>query len=447
MRDAHERERPHACEHIHEAHEPDEEHESHEHPHELTRRALLGAAAGAAAGALALPAGALARSGSKDGEFAPHGLPPAGSLRAQTALATIAPTLPAGPGQPAIVSREAWAQGGCPPRVAPEYGSVKLGFVHHTENPNGYPAGAVVAMLRAIYQFHRYGRGWNDIGYNFAIDRFGRIFEARAGGIDEAVVGAHAGGYNYCSTGVAILGEYGAVRISPPAQTALAHLLAWKLSLHGTTAQGRVTVRVNPAGAVYSRFPAGAHVPLPRIAGHRDADSTDCPGNALYGELAGVRQSTAALAGHAALATLLLAQGTGTTGTGAGTTGTGTGTAGTGPAGAGTPGAIAELRGSLATLAGAPIAGAPIELQARAVARRGELVKEQTLAQTQTAANGEWSLPLFPAPAAGKGEWLRALCPGAAGVPAAVSEALRLPGTLTLSAPPPTPAAAQPPAA
>ena len=28
-------------------------------------------------------------------------------------------------------------------------------------------------MLRSIYVFHRYGRGWNDIGYNFAIDRFG----------------------------------------------------------------------------------------------------------------------------------------------------------------------------------------------------------------------------------------------------------------------------------
>ena len=48
-----------------------------------------------------------------------------------------------------------------------------------------------------------------------------------------------------------------------------------------------MTVRVNPAGAVYSRFPANARVSLPRIAGHRDGDSTDCPGDALYGELPG----------------------------------------------------------------------------------------------------------------------------------------------------------------
>ena len=50
-----------------------------------------------------------------------------------------------------------------------------------------------------------------------------------------------------------------------------------------------MTVRVKPAGAVYSRFPAGAHVSLPRIAGHRDGDSTDCPGDALYGELPSIR--------------------------------------------------------------------------------------------------------------------------------------------------------------
>jgi len=37
-------------------------------------------------------------------------------------------------------------------------------------------------MLRAIYVFHRYVNGWNDIGYNFVIDLYGRIFEARAAG-------------------------------------------------------------------------------------------------------------------------------------------------------------------------------------------------------------------------------------------------------------------------
>ena len=70
-----------------------------------------------------------------------------------------------------------------PPRVTPGYGDVRLAFVHHTENPNGYSAGEVPAMLRAIWAFHRFTNGWNDIGYNFVVDLYGRIWEARAGGV------------------------------------------------------------------------------------------------------------------------------------------------------------------------------------------------------------------------------------------------------------------------
>src|SRR5882757_10039353 len=157
-------------------------------------------------------------------------------------------------------------------------------------------------MLRAIYAFHRYVHGWNDIGYNFVVDAFGRIFEARAGGVDEPVVGAHAGGYNLASTGIAVLGSFVATPISPRARIALQHLLAWKLALHGAPARGRVTVRVNPAGAVYSRFPANAQVSLPRIAGHRDADTTDCPGDTLYRELRAIRQGVGRLAPRPVLA-------------------------------------------------------------------------------------------------------------------------------------------------
>jgi hypothetical protein len=95
-----------------------------------------------------------------------------------------------------------------------------MAFVHHTENPNGYVPAEVPAMLLAIYVFHRYVRGWDDIGYNFVVDLFGRIYEARAGGIDEPVVGAQAGGYNEVSTGIAVLGSFSSVPISAPAPSA-----------------------------------------------------------------------------------------------------------------------------------------------------------------------------------------------------------------------------------
>jgi hypothetical protein len=230
-------------------------------------------------------------------EFGSAGARPDPAATSAAALPLAEPVLEAGPGQPPIIARRAWAGNDSPPRVAPQYGHIELGFVHHTLNPNGYAAAEVPAMVRAIYIFHRDVNGWNDIGYNFVLDRFGRIFEARAGGIDEPVAGAQAGGYNFLSTGVAVLGDFQEAPISQAAKQALVRLLAWKLSLHGVPVQGQVVVRVDPAGAVYSRFPAGAKVSLPRIAGHRDADSTECPGNTLYGELPAIRRAAAALAG------------------------------------------------------------------------------------------------------------------------------------------------------
>ncbi len=276
------------------------------------------------------------------------------------------PVLDAGPGQPPIIARQAWAQGQAPPAVSPGYGEVLLAFVHHTENLNGYGAADVPAMLFAMYQFHRYTRGWNDIGYNFVIDAFGRIWEARKGGIDQAVIGAQAGGYNAVSTGVAMLGSFVSVLPPPAAMTALQRLLAWKLSLHGVPVLGRVRVEVNPSDAFYTPFAPGAHVLLPRIAGHRDGDSTDCPGDALYARLPSVRTRVVPLAAGAARVTLA---------------------APTRPAPV--AGAV-PVHGRLGLLTGRPLAGAPVELQLLTASG------SRTIAVAHTARDGSFSavLPL-----------------------------------------------------
>jgi hypothetical protein len=155
----------------------------------------------------------------------------------------------------------------------------------------------VPAILLAMFDYHRYVRGYFDIAYNFIIDAFGRIWEGRAGGIDEPVLGAHAGGFNGVSTGIAVLGTF--MDSVPPvaALDALARLLAWKLSLHGVPPRGEARVEVNPADAYYSPFRPGQRVLLPRIAGHRDGDLTDCPGDAFYHRLPALRPRVAALAG------------------------------------------------------------------------------------------------------------------------------------------------------
>src|SRR3954453_4790158 len=200
-------------------------------------------------------------------------------------------------GQPPIIARSTWATAACRPRVPAVFGAVELAFVHHTVSSNAYRPSQSAAMVRAICLFHKYGNGWNDIGYNFVVDRHGQVFEARAGGIDEAIVGGQAGGYNVYSSGVALLGNfsYG----GPPRRMfdALAQLLAWKLSVHGVELPGRTTVHVTPQGAPYSRYRANARVTLNRISGHRDADTTACPGNGTYRQLPRLRQRVRTLGG------------------------------------------------------------------------------------------------------------------------------------------------------
>ena len=221
-----------------------------------------------------------------------------GLLARAAAFPRAQPILQTGGGQPAIIARDAWAGAGHPPRFGPNLGTVELAFVHHTENPNGYSAADVPALLRSIYTYHHDVRGWSDIGYNFVIDQFGRAWEARFGGIDLAVVGSHAGGYNEFSTGAAVLGSFSGSPPSAAALRTLQRLLAWKLSLHGAPVHGDVQVVVGrPLQAGETRYAPGTRARLARISGHRDGDFTDCPGDALYARLPAVRRAARARVG------------------------------------------------------------------------------------------------------------------------------------------------------
>jgi hypothetical protein len=295
--------------------------------------------------------------------------PPAPLAKARDAAGfpLAAPVLGAGPGQPPIIARQAWAQGQAPPAHEPVYATIQLGFVHHTVNPNGYSAAAVPSLLLGIFQYHRYVRGYWDIAYNFLIDLYGRVWEGRAGGIDSPVMGAHAGAYNAESTGVAVLGDFMNVVPSAAAIEALERLLAWKLSLHGIPTHGKVTVVVDPSGASYTPFAPGAHVSLPRVAGHRDGDSTDCPGNAFYAQLPSIRPRVAALSGAPARVSLSI------------------------PGPVAIAGQPVTASGRLHPLgAGPAIAGAAVEVQRLRGGRR------LTLATATTGADGSWSAPIAP---------------------------------------------------
>jgi hypothetical protein len=182
-------------------------------------------------------------------------------------------------GSPAIVPRAGWNADEQIRRGTPAYAStLRLAVVHHTAGANGYTAAQAPAIVRAIQLYHVRGNGWNDIGYNFLVDRFGTVYEGRFGGVTRNVVGAHAEGFNTSSVGVALLGEYSSLAVSGAARDAIARLLAWRLDL----------AHVDPASTLSfisggnARFPAGLPVFLRTVSGHRDTGFTDCPGTALY---------------------------------------------------------------------------------------------------------------------------------------------------------------------
>jgi hypothetical protein len=221
---------------------------------------------------------------------------PATAPHALRTRAAVAPRQQAAPGTPpAIIPRAAWGGDSVPPRSAPGYGVVQMGFVHHTVTANDYTPDQSASMVLAIAKYHRDTNGWNDIGYNFLVDQYGQAFEGRAGGVEQAVIGAHAQGYNSQSTGVAVLGTFSDAPIPEAAMAAITQLLGWKLSLHGVPCEGGLTI-VSGGGSL-NRYPSGTPVAMQRIAGHRDGDATACPGDALYAQLPELRRRAAALAG------------------------------------------------------------------------------------------------------------------------------------------------------
>jgi len=196
---------------------------------------------------------------------------------------------------PLIHSRRQWGADESLRTDGPRFSTtIKAGFVHHTAGANGYTKAQVPSIIRGIYAYHVKSRGWSDIGYQFLVDKFGRLWEGRYGGVHKAVRGAHAGGFNTDTFGVSALGTFTNVTAPVAMQYAIADLMAWKLSLYGRDPEGK-TVLVSEGGGT-SRHPKGRKVTVDVISGHRDVGNTACPGKRLYATLPQIRaQATARL--------------------------------------------------------------------------------------------------------------------------------------------------------
>ena len=194
---------------------------------------------------------------------------------------------------PELITRAQWGADESIRRGSPDYTStVKVGFVHHTASSNDYSPTQAAAMVRGIYAYHVKSNGWSDIGYNYLVDRFGRAYEGRAGGLDRYVVGAHTGGFNASSFGVSLLGDFSTVPPSTATVGMLAKVLAWKLGSAYRDPHGTATLR--SAGGGTSKYAAGRDASFDVVSGHRDAGSTSCPGATTYARMPLIRDLVSA---------------------------------------------------------------------------------------------------------------------------------------------------------
>lgn len=127
--------------------------------------------------------------------------------------------------------------------------------IHHVGIPDGDTSAA------AIHRAHL-ANGWAGIGYHYVIRKDGTIERGRP----LATVGAHAQGQNYHTVGINVTGNFDKEIPTPAQLHALEGLVAWLCKIY----------EITPSAAT--------------IVGHRDVNSTDCPGQHLYDMLPQIRR-------------------------------------------------------------------------------------------------------------------------------------------------------------
>ncbi|GGK19535.1 N-acetylmuramoyl-L-alanine amidase [Streptomyces camponoticapitis] len=154
--------------------------------------------------------------------------------------------------------------------------------VHHTAEPGNsedYSLEHAMAICRSIQNFHMDGQGWGDSGQQFTNSRGGYILEGRHQSLDvvrggtQHVQGANVGGRNSEVIGIENEGLYTQVDVPAALWGSLVQLVAWIATQYGR--------------------------PVTDIMGHRDFNSTECPGDVLYGRLQELRDAVAGALGVA----------------------------------------------------------------------------------------------------------------------------------------------------
>ncbi|WP_061211119.1 S-layer homology domain-containing protein [Dermabacter hominis] len=194
-------------------------------------------------------------------------------------------TVTPGTGAPTFITREEWNADTVDTSRLSYAKELKAICIHHTGGSNTYTAAQSPQVVRGMFTYHTKTLGWADLGYNVVVDKYGQIFEGRAGGLHRNVAGAHARGFNTGSCGISVMGDYMDIPVPTAALNAIATVAAWKLAstftqdVYGTETWTVTTSNVKRSGTFS----------MPHLFAHRDVNYTDCPGDTYYGQLPNLR--------------------------------------------------------------------------------------------------------------------------------------------------------------
>ena len=192
---------------------------------------------------------------------------------------------------PPIVTRAQWgADESLRDKRLEQNRTAKVFFVHHTAGSNSYSRSESPAVVRGLYSYYVNSLNYGDMGYNFLVDKYGTIYEGRAGSIDAPVRAAATGGFNTDSMAIVAMGNFETAPASDAMVAGIARVAGYRLSRFHLNPFGHKTLKAEIGS---SRYSEGRKVRFRVISGHRDAGYTACPGDNLYRRLPDIRRKAA----------------------------------------------------------------------------------------------------------------------------------------------------------
>ncbi|CAF1259826.1 unnamed protein product [Adineta steineri] len=156
---------------------------------------------------------------------------------------------------PNIISRAGWGARAATSKTNMAT-PVSYVVIHHTTGGTCTTKDSCISKMKGFQNYHMDSNGWADIGYNFLVGEDGNVYEGRGW----SLVGAHCIGYNSKSIGISVIGDYTSPKPNTAALNAVKALIQCGIS----------------KGIIQSNY---------ILRGHRDLDSTSCPGNTFYAEI------------------------------------------------------------------------------------------------------------------------------------------------------------------